>query len=71
MAGPKNVYISIWWAAMLPTLRTTALNGPIFLGQIVKASLSEFQEIYSYVIVRQSKPLNMITRNVIIYMGHI
>jgi len=26
MAGRKNVFISLWWAAMLPTLRTTVLD---------------------------------------------
>ncbi len=27
MVGRKNVYISPWWADMLPTLRTTDLEG--------------------------------------------
>jgi len=27
MVGRKNVYISHWWAAMFPTLRTTDLGG--------------------------------------------
>ncbi len=26
LSGLKNVSISIWWAAMLPTLRTAGLN---------------------------------------------
>jgi hypothetical protein len=26
MVGRKNVSISLWWAIMLPTLRTTALE---------------------------------------------
>jgi len=34
MVGRKNVRISPWWAAMLPTLRTTALDHPHCLCDI-------------------------------------
>ncbi len=62
MVGHQNVHISLWWAAILPTLRTTVLNNTfcpiavsvyywsvnVFLAILDKIKFSEINVIRYY-----------------------